>query len=208
MVQDVNSGEFFYSNILGANARHMGFELESEYHLLNNLQLYGMLSISNNKWTNNVDAVIYPESNPSQQTSYSSYVKDLYVGGYPMLLMSFSAKYTLALNSNTHFYFIPIFRLSDNQYSNYNPDLRTDSNQTGTNSWKLESRSNFDINFGINMFFQEAFVKSVNVSFNIFNVLNNVNIIDAIDGMDHTSNSAIVWFERERWWSMSIELVF
>lgn len=209
MIQDVDSGEFFYSNILGANARHLGFEFESNYYLFNNFKLSGMLSISNNIWTNNVEAVIYPESNPNQQEKYSSYVKDLYVGGYPMLLLSISAEYNIQLSRNSKFYIIPIFRFSDNQYANYNSDLRIDPNGIGNNSWKLPSKNILDLNFGTYFIFKNSFIKSTSISFNIFNVLDNSNyIIDAYDGSDHTANSALVWYGRSRWWSMNVGLEF
>ncbi|MBU0473739.1 MAG: TonB-dependent receptor [Bacteroidetes bacterium] len=209
MIQDNTTGEFFYNNILGANARHMGFEFESNYQATKNLLFSGMFSISNNKWTNNVSAVIYPESNPNQQESYNSYVKDLYVGGYPMLLASLSIKYSFNLTSNSELFIMPIYRFSDKQYAQYNSDLRTNPNDAGVNSWKLPQTNIFDINFGINFMLSNLFVKRANVSFHIFNMFNNNNyIIDALDGANHTSNSALVWYGRERWWSVNLALTF
>ncbi|PIQ09019.1 MAG: hypothetical protein COW71_08790, partial [Ignavibacteriales bacterium CG18_big_fil_WC_8_21_14_2_50_31_20] len=120
----------------------------SNYQAAKNLLFSGMFSISNNKWTNNVSAVIYPESNPNQQESYNSYVKDLYVGGYPMLLASLSIKYSFHLTSTIELFIMPIYRFSDNQYAQYNSDLRTNPNDAGINSWKLPQTNIFDLNFG------------------------------------------------------------
>jgi len=209
MIQDINSGEFFYSNILGANARHMGFEFESSYLISKHFIVSGMLSVSNNKWTNNVSAVMYPESNPNQQETYNSYVEGLYVGGFPMLLTSLSLRYSLSLGHTNEFYINPIYRYRDNQYANYNSDLRNNPNDASINSWKLPASSIVDINLGIKLAYTELFFRSANLSFHIFNLFNNNNyIIDAYDGVDHSAKSALVWYGRERWWSMNIEIEF
>ena len=209
MIQDISTGKFFYNNILGANARHMGFEFESNYQAAKNLLFSGMFSISNNKWTNNVSAVIYPESNPNQQESYNSYVNDLYVGGYPMLLASLSIKYSFHLTSTSELFIMPIYRFSDNQYAQYNSDLRTNPNDTGINSWKLPQTNIFDLNFGFSYLTENLFFKSVSTNFHIFNIFDLRNyIVDAFDGANHSSNSALVWYGRERWWSVNLAFVF
>jgi len=209
MIQDNSTGKFFYNNILGANARHMGFEFDGGYQLLKSLSVNGVFSISDNKWTNNVNAVIYPESNPNQQESYNSYVKGLFVGGFPMLMASISAKYNFSFSQNAEFFILPIFRFSDNQYAQYNSDLRSNPNDAEINSWKLPQISIFDLNFGINLLLPNYFVKTANINLHIFNVFNYDNyIINAIDGEDHTSKSAVVWLGRERWWSLNMAFEF
>ncbi|MBN1300051.1 MAG: TonB-dependent receptor [Melioribacteraceae bacterium] len=208
-VQDLNTGQLFFYNISGADARHMGAELEVSFIPNEKLTVSGMLSRAINKWTSNVNAVVSPESNPVQQKRITSYVNDAYVGGFPMITAYLSLRYSTAVSSNSRIYFNPVYKFFGEHYSQYNPDQRTEPLDEGVNSWKLPDYSLFDIHFGYEITLIESIFNKASAGFHIFNIIGEKDyIIDAIDGANHKNNSAVVWFGRGRWWNLNLTFEF
>lgn len=208
-VQDSESGQRYFYNISGANAQHTGIEFETKFAPVSNLVLNLMLSYALNKWTSNVNAVVAPESNPLQQKRINSYVKDVYVGGFPMTTASLSMLYSKKITEGTKFFFNPVYNFAGRHYSQYNPDQRTDPADEKVNSWRIPDFFLIDLHLGYEISTQNDFIEKIDIGLHVFNILDNNNyIIDAIDAEDHSSNSALVWYGRNRWWHASVKLDF
>ncbi|MCW8848394.1 MAG: TonB-dependent receptor [Melioribacteraceae bacterium] len=198
--------ELYYYNIFGASAHHTGIEIDGDIDLTKNFIINSMFSYSVNKWTSDVDAYIRPESNPNDEIKYHSYTNGLYVGNYPMTSASLGILFKNEISQNITYYLNPIYNFYGRYYANYYPELRTSISSKGVQPWRIPDFSNVDIHMGINYKFEDVFIKSLNLSFNIFNLLNHQSIIDATDGKEHNSNSALVWYGSERWWSASFSV--
>lgn len=206
-IQDQNSGQFFFTNISGAEALHQGIELEAKQYLTKTLFINSSFAISKNKWTKDINSIIAPESNPTQQVKVQSFIKDTFVGGFPMTMAMVELNYKFFAMSNSEFFINPVFNFYGNHYAQFNPNFR---NQTSAvNSWKLPDYFLFDLHIGVKKEIKESFIKEFEINFNVFNILNRKDyIIDAYDGINHDSNSAIVWLGRERWWHISTSINF
>jgi iron complex outermembrane receptor protein len=208
-VQDLVTGQRFFYNISGADARHIGIEFEGKAAITNTLSINTMFSHSINKWTSNVNAVVAPESNPLQQQTINSYVNDIYVGGYPMTTASVSIYYRNKLSNNGSFYFNPVYKFAGRHYAQYNPDQRSNILDDGVNPWRIPDYFLLDIHLGYEINLMDAMFDNLSIGLHVFNILNNTDyIVDAIDGADHSSQSAVVWFGRGRWWHASFTLDF
>ncbi|MBK8943809.1 MAG: TonB-dependent receptor [Ignavibacteriae bacterium] len=205
MISDVNTNQFYFFNLSGASARHMGIELSSVWQPEKFLRLEGMFSNSINKWTDNVFAVVAPESDPTQQTIISSYVKNVFVGGSPMTTAFLGIEYENIFNQNFTISLNPILKFFGNHYADFNPNLRTNVNDENVNSWKLPNYFILDFHISAFVNLNLSYLEKVIIHINSFNILNNKDyIIDAIDGTSHSSQSALVWYGRERWWNFSL----
>jgi hypothetical protein len=123
-----------------------------------------------------------------------------------MTTASFELLYEESLNSNVNVFFNPTFNFYGRYYAEFNPETRTNINDRDLQAWKLPDFYNFDVHFGFDIRSKFLFLKSLNISFNIYNVLNDEYIIEAFDGITHDSKSASVWYGRERWWSASLSV--
>ncbi|MBK7381259.1 MAG: TonB-dependent receptor [Ignavibacteriales bacterium] len=193
----------YQANIKGAEQKHIGVELESRIKPTNTLEFGLMLSVSDAKFQNDVNARLYPEEDPSQVTEIHSYVKDLYVSEFPMTRASFDMLYRYELGNGSTFIFNPIYNFFGRQYAFFNPDARTNPDDLAQ-SWRLPDFYLFDVHTAYEILFTNFFVKKATVGLHIFNALNTKNYItDATDGSDHTQYSATVWYGRERWYNLS-----
>ncbi len=208
-VQDLVTGQRFFYNISGADARHVGVEFEGKVAVIDNLSIKGMFSYAVNKWTSNVNAVVAPESNPLQQQTINSYVNDIYVGGFPMTTASLSLYYRTQLSVNGSFFFNPVYKFAGRHYAQYNPDQRGNPVDIGVNPWRIPDYFLFDIHMGYEFNLSASMFDKLAIGLHAFNILDNDDyIVDAIDGTDHTAQSAVVWFGRGRWWHVSFTLDF
>jgi len=203
-----DSTAIYYYNIFGASAEHSGIELDGKVFISNEFTLNAMFSYALNKWTSDVDAYVRPESNPTDVIHYHAFADGLYVGNHPMTTATLGIFYKTALSQTVQFYFNPIYNFYGRYYSKFNPELRTNENERGIQSWKLPDFYNIDIHAGLDFRLNDFYVQSLNISFNVFNLLNKQFIIDSIDGETHDSKSAKVWFGNKRWWSTSLSLGF
>ncbi len=207
--QDWATGQFFFYNISGADSKHFGIELESQYNITNALSINGMLSVSENKFTSNAITAKSPEDNPSMVEYISSYVEGTFLPRFPMTTASASLHYNATINSKINIFINPELNYFANQYAQFDPTSRENKNEQGVNSWKLPNLFIANLHFGTDYIFDNSFIKKVNLTFHLFNALDNNNfVIDAIDGNDHSKESALVWYGRERWWNFSLALLF
>jgi outer membrane receptor protein involved in Fe transport len=208
-VQDEDTGRLYFYNISGAAARHMGIEAEARWAITRSFQLTGLLAISDNIWTENVNTTLAPESDPTQQERVNSFVKNVYVGGFPMSRGSLGLEYSVDFSNNTRLWINPVYNYFGNHYAQYDPDGRTNPGDEGVNSWKLPDYYLFDLHVQYQFFIDNAVIKSLNIGMHVFNFLDNKDyLLDAIDGEGHSEQTALVWYGRERWWHLSFTFNF
>jgi hypothetical protein len=168
-----------------------------------------MLAISDNIWTENVNTTLAPESDPTQQERVNSFVKDVYVGGFPMNRGSLGLEYSVDFSNNTRLWINPVYNYFGNHFAQYDPDGRTKPEDEGVNSWKLPDYYLFDLHVQYQFFIDNAVIKSLNIGMHVFNFLDNKDyLLDAIDGEGHSKQTALVWYGRERWWHLSFTFNF
>ncbi len=207
--QDWATGHFFFFNITGANSKHLGLEIESQYGFTKNLQINGMLSISENKFTSNAITAKSPEDNPTQIHYSTSYIKGTFLPRFPMTTFSLSLLYNKKLAGGFNMFIKPEINYSANQYAQFDPAARESQNETGINSWKLPEAYISNLHLGLNYSLSNSLIQNIDLTFHLLNALNNANyIIDAIDGQTHSQNDALVWYGRERWWNFSLAVTF
>ncbi len=207
--QDWATGQFFFLNISGANSRHIGVELESQYSITNALSINGMLSVSQNIFTSNALTAKSPEDNPTKVEYILSYIEGTFLPRFPMTTASMSIHYKTNISSNINIFITPEFNYFANQYAQFDPTARMDKKEQGINSWKLPNSFIANFHFGTDYNFTNSIIKNISLVFHLFNALNNKDlIIDAIDGENHSKSNALVWYGRERWWNVSLALLF
>jgi outer membrane cobalamin receptor len=203
-VRNDTTGENFYYNIVGANQRHVGGEFEGRWKPLGNLEFSGMFSYSENVFENDVEARIAPEDDPNQYIEIKSFVKDLYVGAFPMTSLSLAMVYNIELSSGTSLTINPVFKFLDRFYTDFDPDDRTDPDDR-EQSWQIPNYYILDAHAALDILFTDFFFKRMNISFHLFNALNTINyIVQGTDGSTHTSVSAEVFYGRSRWWNIGV----
>jgi hypothetical protein len=186
------------ANITGAEQQHFGGEFEGKWQPLRNLSFGGMLSVSENKFTNDVDARLYPEEDPSLDTTIVSYVDGLYVSDFPMTTASLYMNYEYELSSGSTLIFNPVYSLFSRYYAVFNPDNRTNENDDAQ-SWRIPDYYLFNVYTAYKIILTNFFIKQFTFGFNVYNVLNTKNYItDATDGGSHDANAARVWYGQER----------
>lgn len=196
---DTSGNEIDYQgNISGASQQHIGVEFEGRWKPLRNLEFGGMFSWSENKFTDDVDARLYPEEDPSQVTEINSYVDGLYVSDFPMTTASLYMNYEYELSSGSTLIFNPVYSLFSRYYAVFNPDSRSDEDDE-EQSWRIPDYYLFNVYTAYKVLLTNFFIKQFVFGFNVYNVLNTKNYItDATDGGSHDANAARVWYGQER----------
>ncbi|MFA6979141.1 MAG: TonB-dependent receptor [Ignavibacteriaceae bacterium] len=207
-VTNPTTGNTFYYNLTGAAQLHVGGELQAIWKADKKLEVEGSFSYAQNKFKNDVTAIIAPEDDPTKETKVNSYVDGLYVGDFPMTNASLQFTYTENLSNGTTFYFNPIYSFHGRFYSFFNPDQRTNINDR-SQSYRLPDYYILDLHAGFDFLFTEMFFKKLNVGLHMFNALNNLDyIVDGQDGSDHSKNTALVFMGRSRWYNFSLTFDF
>lgn len=207
-VTNLNTGETFYYNLLGADQEYYGLELEGRLKLSREFELEASGSWAHNKYVNDVHTIYYPEDDPNQQKVFASYVNDLWVGDFPMINAAFQVHYRKTLSNGASFYFNPVYTLHSMMFANFDPNARTNEFDR-TQSWRIPDYYLVDVHVGYEVLFNNLFFKKLNIGLHIFNALNNKDyIVDGQDGLDHTANSALVFYGRNRWWNLSFSFDF
>ena len=151
-------------NIDGVNAVHNGIELESRLGLFDGaLDVYGMLSLGNWTWENDVVASVvsdYDRSGPS-------YDVEIYAGGLPVgdapqtqlvLGATYKAPFGLTIN--------PVFKFNDKHYTNYDPADRDDPDDDYV--WMIPNYSLIDLHMHYNT--GDMLPVPLNIGFHLLNV--------------------------------------
>jgi len=207
-IQNPITKNYYNYNLAGAGQLHVGGELQGIWKATKKLEVEGSFSYAQNKFTNDVTAIIAPEDDPTKETKVNSYVDGLYVGDFPMTNASLQFTYTENLSNGTTFYFNPVYSFHGRFYTVYNPDYRSNINDR-SQAYRLPDYYLLDLHAGFDFLFTEMFFKKLNVGLHMFNALNNLDyIVNGQDGADHTKNTARVFMGRDRWYNFSLTFDF
>ena len=141
-----NNGVNYYGNFLGVDALHQGVELDFRYRPTSSMDIRGMLSVGNWKWTNDLPQLIVYDENqaPVGQPVGPIYMKDVRVGDSPQTTMFLGLGYDVFENLKLgvdYNYFA-------NFYSDFDP---TSLIQDNLEPWKAPNYSLFAVNAVVKM---------------------------------------------------------
>ncbi len=204
-----------YVNVVGANELHYGAELEILAKPIRKLTLKANASVINARYTNDVDAAIWPEDDPTRITMIRIYSENLFVSEFPQQQVTLSLDYSLYLGAGLNMYINPVYKFYGRHFSRYFVDDRTNPADR-SQSWRIPDYNITDFHLGFTYYLTDFFVKKINLNFHVFNVFNNNDyIVEATDGptssiygQAHSFESAKGYFGRERWYSAGLAFTF
>ncbi len=194
------SGTFNFVNLLGVNALHQGIEIDFTYKASKKFSAYGMLSIGDWRWNNNLENVqVYDENQQPVGDPYNLYIKDVKVSDAAQTTAALGFDYQIMPKTN-----ITIdYNYYANLYADYNPEKRTVEGLA--DPWKVPAYGLFDasvrysFNFGG---FDATIIGRVN------NVFDTEYIADALDGNSNNWDTALVWYGFGRTFNISAKINF
>ena len=192
-------GQDFYASILGVNALHQGIEIDFTYEALDNLSFYGMLSLGDWEWQNDlVDVPVFDEDQNQVGTV------DLFIKG---LKVSDAAQTTAALGMDweimdkTHF--TVDYNYFANMYADFDPNDRGEEGLP--QAWKAPDYSTFDMSLRYGF---KLGTLDTTLTGRMNNVFDTEYIADARDGNGSTADTALVWYGFGRTFSVSAKINF
>lgn len=206
-------GDNYLLNLLGVNALHTGVEMDAEVKLMDNLNITGVASYGDWKWTNDPSGSISSDANEviGETTLFLDGIK---VSDAAQLMMGVGGDWTVLDGVKLDFQYL----FYDNVYARYNPEDRDDQDLAGVQALKLPSYGLTDIGatwkFDLGNFGASA---RLNVN-NLFDV---EYISDAVDnpdaaisddrdapGYQEALDGTRGWFGFGRTWNATLKLNF
>lgn len=203
-------------NVEGANALHQGIELDMVSKPLKNLELTGMLSLGDWRWTNNPSGYKYdlqgvalnkdngPTTVMAPDHDYVKLqMKGIHVGNSAQTSAALGATYELMKGFRAGL----DFTYWDRNYSYYKvSDVSTTiSNVTYQQPWMIPAAGVFDFHatYRLKLGDYNCTVNGV-----VDNLFDQEYIADATDGSDHTWKTAKVFYGFGRTWTVGLKLAF
>ncbi len=211
----ISEEEMGYGNIQGMDAFHMGIELDFNYKILRNLDLRGLLSLGDWKWTSEDSVRLYNDNNQLVRTEYFN-AKGVHVGDAAQTQIGLGLRY----EPIKYLYFSGTFTYFNRYYSDFNPfDLNPDKNPGSfdedgnpVDAWKTPSYYMVDFHSGYSYKVKKVILA---LRFSLLNVLNETLISDASDNdeyststKDHDAKSAGVFYGLGRRYNISLSITF
>ena len=156
------NGDRLFGNFLGVNALHKGFELDFAYKPIPLLDIKGMVSVGDWKWTNNVIVQIFDEDQNPVGNPTAAFMKGVKVGDAPQTTMALDVSYEILSNFKVGI----DYNYFANFYSDFNP---TTLSQENLKPWKVPDYSLLGVNAVIKMDiggFKASLFANVNNLFN------------------------------------------
>ena len=217
---DLNNGERGNINLTGVNATHQGIEVDMVAKPFKWLDITGMLSIGNWRWTNNptgyffdsngqpiqnMDGDIASGVNAEDHASMTLEMKDIKVAG--------AAQTTAALGANARLpYGFRVgldWHLMANNYADFkiqSSDLSINGTKKYNQPWRIPTASTFDLSASYT--FKIGGLKTVLYG-NVNNLFDQVYIADAYDGANSDWETAYrVFYGFGRTMSMRLKINF
>ena len=189
--------------IKGLDQRHMGFELEATYRLMDKVGFGAIASIARWEYLNDVSAVIKSYDGGITSIPINLYTADLKVGDAPQTQLA--AWVNLYPVKGLHAQLI--FRHNADHYADFNPANRDDATDT-KQVWKTPAYSVLDAHINYNLPLKGKL--GVTIFVHAFNLLDTFYVQDAVDNsayngyygdnnqFSHTANSAEVFLGTPR----------
>ncbi|MCD6180128.1 MAG: TonB-dependent receptor [Bacteroidales bacterium] len=196
----VSPGVYNFANLLGVNALHQGIEFDFTYKPSRKLSAYGMLSLGDWRWDNNLENVqVFDENNVAIGDSYSVYIKDVKVSDAAQTTAALGLDYQILPKTN-----ITIdYNYYANLYAYYNPTDRTTEGLP--QPWEVpayglvDASARYKFDFGG---FDATLIVRVN------NLFDTEYIADASDGSNYDAATAYVWYGFGRTFNISAKINF
>ncbi len=215
--QDASSYEALVLNMEGVNALHQGVEVDLVSEPIKNLEITGMLSIGDWRWTNNASGYLYTRQgqpvdrfgNEVPLMSEQHYrmkvnLKGIRVGNSAQTTAALGANYEWIKGLKTGLDYVYWGR--NYSYYKLNDVSTTLTPETSYEQpWMIPAAGIFDF-YTAYRFKMGNFNCVVNGK--IDNVFDQTYIADAADGDDHTWKTAKVFYGFGRTWSMGLKLIF
>lgn len=186
------------TNILGIDALHQGVEVEFTIKPIEKVEIKGMVSVGDWRWTSNANAAVSNEATGTISYQYV-YAKNIHVGD--------AAQTTAALNVDCEV--LPKLKIGFD-YNYYNNlyayfDVTNRSTPDAPDAWKMPSYQLVDLNLKY-----EFKLGGFNATLlgNVDNLFNVEYISDANDGSNHTYSDATVYYGFGRTWSAALRIRF
>jgi len=209
----INEDENGYGNIQGMDALHMGLELDFSWNILRNLNLQGLLSFSDWRWTSSDSVRLYNDNNQLVRTEY--FVADgVHVGDAAQTQIGGSIRY----EPIKYLYISGRATYFDRHFADFNPfDLNPDKNpdsfdENGNpkDAWKAPSYVLFDFHAGYSFHISKV---RFDIRASLLNAFNEKFISDARDNdsystvtKSHDAQSAGVFFGLGRRYNFSLTI--
>lgn len=215
--QDASTPEALVINMEGVNALHQGIELDLIAKPVKNLEITGMVSIGDWRWSNNASGYMYTRQgqpvdrngNEVEMLSPEHYkmtvnMKGVRVGNSAQTSAALGLNYELLKGLKAGLDFV----YWDRNYSYYKlSDVSTSlsSETTFSQPWRIPAAGVFD--FHANYRFTMGGLNCL-LNGTIDNLLDQEYIADATDGSDHTWKTAKVFYGFGRTWTMGLKIMF
>jgi len=164
------------------------------------LSAYGMLSIGDWKWSNNLDNVqVFDDNQNPIGDPYSLYIKDVKVSDAAQTTAALGADYQIMSKLNVTF----DYNFYANLYAYYDPTSRTTDGIP--QPWKVpayglvDASARYSFDFGG---FDAVLIARVN------NLFNTEYIADANDGSNYDAATSYVWYGFGRTFNISAKINF
>ena len=166
-------------NLLGVDARHMGFELEGAFQPSDWMRVDAAFSYGDWKYTNDPTGTYKPDDRQAETLEYNFFLSGLYVGDAPQVQLA----YALSFFPSGGFYGRLVGRTYGKHYANFDPFGRTSDIDAGIQSWSPPGYTVFDLHtsYRLPSDLSAAFGGNVQIFLHAFNILDRVYIQDAQD---------------------------
>ena len=211
----ISEEEVGYGNIQGMDALHMGIELDFNYEILRTLDLRGLLSYGDWRWTSEDSVRLYNDNNQLVRTEYFN-AEGVHVGDAAQTQIGLGLRY----EPIRYLYFSGTFTYFDRHFSDFNPfDLNPDKNPDSfdengnpVDAWKTPSYYIIDLHAGYSYKIKTVILS---LRFSVLNLLDNIYISDASDNDEfstvtkgHDATSAGVFYGLGRRFNVSFSINF
>ena len=209
----INDDETGYGNIQGMDALHMGIEIDFVYKIMSNLDLEGLLSIGDWRWTSADSVKLYNDNNQVVKTEYFD-ARGVHVGDAAQTQYGLNLRYA----PFKKFYISGRGTYFDRYYADFNPfDLNPEKNPesfdadgNAVDSWKTPSYIIFDFHAGYKMQYKKL---QFDLRASVLNAFDQMYISDASDNDSyststhtHDAMSAGVFFGLGRRFNISLAI--
>ena len=195
-----NGGITYFANLLGVNALHQGVEFDFTYKPTRKLSTYGMLSLGDWRWDNNLENVqVYDENQVAIGKPYNLYIKGVKVSDAAQTTAAIGFDYQVMSKT----YFTLDYNYYANLYADYNPEART--TEGIPEPWKVPAYGLVDASLRYSFKFG-GFDATIIGRMN--NVFDTEYIADARDGASNNAATALVWYGFGRTFNISAKINF
>lgn len=196
---DPYTGNFNDYIVSGVGAIHKGVEIDVKIKPLKQLEVLGMLSLGDWRWSKNALATIRDDNTLQLiQNQQPIYIKGLYIGNAAQTVGALKARYQLPFYA----YIGLGFNYFDRLYMNYSPAFRT--NPDNTEPLLLPSFYTFDL-FAGKSFKIKKIGNSLRLMLNVNNLLDQQMLVE---GNENPGNDPFFQTGRPRTYNVSITYEF